>query len=210
MKQNNPPSLYKKHHIDKEDERLGIFTILAEKFKIKSALYPGSFVHITPSFIIPKVVYVDDYKKTKQFYNNPSVYEFISQKKYYKEEPEISFHFKDYRKNIDEPRESFDLLISQYAGFISQYCKKYLKVGGLLLVNNSHGDASMASIDKDYEFTGVFNKRSKNKYTFLNKNLNNYFNPKKPRKITKTYLKQIQKGIGYTKSASSYLFKKVK
>jgi hypothetical protein len=209
MKDNSPPLLYKKYHIDKEDERLDIFRILAEKFKIKTALYPGSYVHITPSLVIPKVVYVDDYKKTKQFYNNPALYEFIFQKKQYKEEAEIGFHFKDYRKNIDEPKESFDLLISQYAGFISQYCKKYLKAGGLLVANNSHGDASMASIDKDYEFTGVFNKRRANKYTFSNKNLNTYFIPKKPRKITKTYLKQIQKGIGYTKYASSYLFRKV-
>jgi hypothetical protein len=42
-----------------------------------------------------------------------------------------------------------------------------------------------------------------------NTNLDTYFIPKKPRKITKTYLKQIQKGIGYTKSASSYLFNRV-
>jgi hypothetical protein len=209
MKDNSPPLLYKKYHIDKEDERLDIFRILAEKFKIKTALYPGSYVHITPSLVIPKVVYVDDYKKTKQFYNNPALYEFIFQKKQYKEEAEIGFHFKDYRKNIDEPKESFDLLISQYAGFISQYCKKYLKAGGLLVANNSHGDASMASIDKDYEFTGVFNKRRGSKYAFSDKNLNTYFIPKKPRKITKVYLKQIQKGIGYTKYASSYLFRKV-
>jgi hypothetical protein len=66
----------------------------------------------------------------------------------------------------------------------------------------------MASIDKDYDFTGAFNKR-RDKYTFSDKNLNTYFIPKKPSKITKIYLKQIQKGIGYTKSASSYLFRKV-
>ena len=34
---------------------------------------------------------------------------------------------------------SVDLLISQYAGIISQPCKRYLKPGGYLLVNNSHG-----------------------------------------------------------------------
>lgn len=210
MKQNNPPSLYKKYHIDKEDERLGIFTILAEKFKIKNALYPGSFVHITPSFIIPKVVYVDNYKKTKKFFTDLAVYEFIARNKTYKEDPEVIFHLKDYQKDIEEPKESFDLLISQYAGFVSQYSKKYLKAKGLLLVNNSHGDASMAYIDKDYEFTGVFNKKSRDNYTFSDQKLDTYFIPKNPRKITKTYLKQIQKGIGYTKYASSYLFKKIK
>lgn len=210
MKQTNPPSLYKKYHIDREDQRLGIFTILAEKYKIQTALYPGSFVHITPSFTIPKVVYVDSYKKTKKFFDNPEVYDFITKNKTYKEEPQITFHLKDYQKEIEEPKQSFDLLISQYAGFVSQYCKKYLKVGGLLLANNSHGDASMASIDKDYEIVGVFKKRSASKYTFSTKNLDTYFIPKKPRKITKAYLKQIQKGISYTKYVSSYLFKRVK
>ena len=121
----------------------------------------------------------------------------------------IAFHFKDYQKDIKEPKESFDLLISQYAGFISLYCKHYLKVGGLLLANNNHGDASMAFLDKDYRFIGVFNKRSGNKYTFSNKNLNTYFIPKKPREITREYFLKTQKGIGYTKSPASYLFTKV-
>ena len=210
MKQTNPLSLYQKYHIDTEDERLDIFKILAEKFKIKTALYPGSFVHITPSFTIPKVVYVDNYKKTKKFFNNPEVKEFITKNKIYKEEPQIVFHLKDYQKDIEEAKQSFDLLISQYSGFVSQYCKKYLKVSGLLVANNSHGDASMASIDKNYEFIGVFKKRSSNKFTFSDKNLETYFIPKKPRKITKTYLREIKKGIGYTKYASSYLFKRTK
>ena len=209
MKQNNPLSLYKKYHTDREDERLGIFSILAEKFKIRSALYPGSFVHITPSFAIPKVVYVDSYKKTKKFFSNTEVNNFIIKNKTYKEEPEITFHLKDYQKNIEEPKESFDLLISQYAGFISLYCKQYLKVGGLLVANNSHGDASMAFLDNDYRFIGVFNKRSVNKYTFSDENLYKYFILKKPREITKEYLLKKQKGIGYTKSASSYLFKRI-
>lgn len=209
MKQNTPLSLYKKYHIDREDERLGLFTVLADKFKIKSALYPGSFVHITPSFVIPKVVYVDNYKKTKKLFSDPIIYEFISKKKLYKEEAVIAFHFKNYQKDIEEPKESFDLLISQYAGFISLYCKQYLKVGGFLVANNSHGDASMTFLDKDYRFIGVFNKRSGNKYTFSDKNLNTYFIPKKPREITREYLLKTQKGIGYTKSPASYLFTKV-
>jgi len=210
MKQTNPLLLYQKYHMDREDERLDIFKIIAEKFKIKTALYPGSFVHITPSLTIPKVVYVDSYKKTKKFFDNPEVYKFITKNKIYKEEPKIVFHLKDYQKDIEEAKQSFDLLISQYSGFVSQYCKKYLKVGGLLVANNSHGDASMASIDKDCEFTGVFKKRSANKYTFSDANLDTYFIPKKPRKITKTYLREIKKGIGYTKYASSYLFKRTK
>jgi hypothetical protein len=148
MKRKNPLLLYKKYYVDRDDERLDLFVILAERFNIKSALYPGSFVHITPSIVFPKVVYVDADKRAKSFFNDAAVVDFISKRKIYEDKPIICFHHKDYTEDIGEPIDSFDLLISQYAGFVSQHCKRYLKVSGLLLVNNSHGDASMSSIDK--------------------------------------------------------------
>jgi len=209
MKKGKALSLYKKYHIDNNDERLGQFLILTKKFTIRNALYPGSFVHITPSFVIPNVVYVDTHKQARDFFDDISVHEFVYKKKMYDEDSIISFHQKDYGKDIGEPLESFDLLISQYAGFVSQHCKKYLKIGGILLVNNSHGDASMASIDTDYQFIGVFRRRSDKEYTFSDRNLDSYFIPKKPIKITKEHLEKIQKGIGYTKYVSAYLFRKM-
>ena len=208
MKKGKTLSLYKKYHIDKNDERLGQFLILTNKFNIKNALYPGSFVHITPSFVIPSVVYLDSNKQAKDFFNDPSVHKFVSKKKRYNENSTISFQQKDYRKDIGEPLESFDLLISQYAGFVSQFCKKYLKIGGILLTNNSHGDASMASIDADYKFIGVLNKR-KNNYALSERNLDSYFIPKKPREIIREYLETIKRGVGYTKSPSAYLFRRI-
>ena len=36
-----------------------------------------------------------------------------------------------------------DVLLSQYAGFISEPCKGYLRAGGVLVANNSHGDARL-------------------------------------------------------------------
>jgi hypothetical protein len=88
------------------------------------------------------------------------------------------------------------------------HCKEYLKIGGILFANNSHGDASMASIDKDYEFVGIMQK-SKGKHRLSEKNLGEYFVPKKETDITKEYLEKIQKGIGYKKTASSYIFSRV-
>ena len=82
MKNGEAISLYKKHYFDKNDESLDQFLILAKKFNIKSVLYPGSFVHITPSFVFPKVVYVDNSEIAKDFFNDQTIYEFISKKKY--------------------------------------------------------------------------------------------------------------------------------
>ena len=98
MEKKNQIFLYKKYHTDNENERLGLFLILSEKFHIKSALYAGSFVHITPSFVFPKVVYVDNNKQAKVFFNDPTIYEFISKKKHYIGKPKISFHYKNFTK----------------------------------------------------------------------------------------------------------------
>jgi hypothetical protein len=77
-------------------------------------------------------------------------------KKVYSQAAQVQFHFADYRNDLENMDNRFDLLISQYAGFVGQYCKPYLKVGGLLLANNSHGDAGMAAIDEDYQLIAVF------------------------------------------------------
>lgn len=189
-------------------ERLDLFQIIADKFNIKRALYAGSFVHVTPSFVFSDVVYVDNDKQAKQFFSKSEIFKFITERKIYPQEAKVSFYFDDYRNGFDEMIGSFDLLISQYAGFVGQYCKKYLKTGGLLLANNSHGDAGMAAIDDDYQLLAVFSVKNE-KYRIGVNNLDEYFVPKSQVEITKEYLEKLQKGIGYKKTASVYLFQKV-
>jgi hypothetical protein len=204
----NSLEIYKKHYVYKDDERLGLFLKLAEKYEVKNVLYPGSFVHITPSLVFPRVVYIDSYKKSADFFKDQTVYFYIQENKAYSQEAQVIFRKSDYSKDFGEREVSFDLLISQSAGSVSQACKQYLKIGGLLLVNNSHGDASMASIDSDYKLIAVYNRR-KNKYTLSEKNLNLYFIPKSDTKVTKAYLEKTQRGIGYAKTASGYIFERV-
>ena len=201
-------SLYQKYFQDRQFERLDLFQILAARFNIQRALYPGSFVHITPSFVFPEVVYVDNDKQTKQFFNKPEIYEFITQKKLYPQPAQVQFHFADYRNDLENMDNRFDLLISQYAGFVGQHCKSYLKVGGFLLANNSHGDAGLAAIDEDYRLAAVFSLRN-GKHKLIEENLNEYFVPKTSLQITKEYLEKLQKGIGYKKTGSVYLFQKI-
>lgn len=200
--------LYKKFFQERQFERLELFQIVADKFNIQRGLYAGSFVHVTPSFFIPDVVYVDNDKQARQFFNKPEIYTFIAQRKVYSQEAMVSFHFADYRNGFEEPFESFDFLISQYAGFVGQYCKQYLKKGGLLLANNSHGDAGMAAIDDDYQLRAVFSIRD-GKHRIKETNLDEYFVPKSKIEITKANLEKLQKGIGYKKTAGAYLFQKI-
>ncbi len=53
------------YYVHDEWNRRSLIESLVDKFHLKSALYPGNYIHITPSFIIPKVVYVDLDKKAK-------------------------------------------------------------------------------------------------------------------------------------------------
>ena len=165
---------YKKyfHNGDRRD----IFLVLAKEFQIDRALYPGSYIHIAPSFFISEVVYVDSYKKTTRFFEDKSILNFINKNKKYNSVPKIRFHLMDYNKNIPEPLEFFDILISQYAGFISLCCKRYLKPNGLVVANNSHGDASMAISDETFDFKGVI-YYSSGTYRYTTKSLDKYFIP---------------------------------
>lgn len=204
-----PLKLYKEHYIDKKFERMELFKILREKYGIISAIYPGSFVHVTPSFVFPITTYIEMDKRATKFFGNPQLNDFIKDHKIYSEELQIKFFAKDYKEDIISEDGNYDLLISQYSGFVSKHCKQYLKIGGVLLANNSHGDAGMASIDSDFDFIGVILQRGV-KFRISEKNLSEYFIPKKPVQITREYLEEIRKGIGYTKTASSYLFRRVK
>ena len=67
----------------------------------------------------------------------------------------------------------------------------------------------MASLNSDYELIAVYNRR-KDAYTISEKNLNAYFIPKPDIKVPKAYLEKTQRGIGYTRTASRYIFRRIR
>lgn len=155
------------------------------------------------------MVYIDSDKQAVRFFQSESPAELVETRKEYPDDPEIIFHGIDYHNLMDEYKSRFDLLISQYAGFISGVCKPYLKHGGYLLVNNSHGDAGMASIDRDYQLIATVHRR-RGKYRLSTTSLEDYFIPKKDIKVTRALLLERKKGVGYTRTAALYLFQKVR
>jgi len=199
---------YKKYYIDRDYEQVDLFRLLKTEFGISNAIYPGSFIQISPSFIFPYVVYIDSDKQAIKFFQTESLTEIVMRHKEYPQDPGMMFHGIDYKVLIDTYQSRFDLLISQSAGFISEVCKPYLKRGRYLLVNNSHGDAGMASIDRDYKYIAAVHRR-KGKYQLSTISLEDYFIPKKDIKVTRELLIERKKGIGYTKTATLYLFQKV-
>jgi hypothetical protein len=200
-------SLYNEYFTDRDFERLDLFQLLAERYGIRSAVYPGSYVHVTPAFVYPLTAFIDSDKRAKKFFADPGLADFIASRKLYPEEADFSCYPQSYFEEIPELLGRFDLLISQYAGFVSQHAKRYLRPGGYLLANNSHGDASMASIDEDFHLVAVVQGKD-GSYRLTEKGLDSYMVPKKPVEITKALLEERQRGIGYTKAASMYVFQK--
>ena len=205
---NDAIQTYQKYYLDRDYEQVDLWRLLRDRFGIGKAIYPGSYIQVSPSFIFPHVVYVDADKKAIKFFKGDSLIELVSARKEYPQEPKIVFHGMDYRELISGYRSQFDLLISQYAGFISDSCKPYLRKGGYLLVNNSHGDAGMASIDPDYQLVATVHRRE-GKYRLSTAALGDFFVPKKDIKVTRELLLERGKGVGYTKTAPLYLFQKV-
>lgn len=199
--------LYKKYYIDKKSENLELFELLKEHFGITSAIYPGSFVHITPSLVFQKTAYIDSDRRTAGFFSDLEVLNWVESQKEYKGKAIIVAFLQNYSKKVPADLGKYELLISQYAGFVSQECKQYLKSAGLLLVNNSHADAGLAFLDSDYELIAAAN-HSNGKWTLKTADLNEYFVPKKNPHPTKSELLKTMRGVGYKKTATNYIFRK--
>jgi hypothetical protein len=201
--------LYNHYYIDRKFERLNLFRQLEQKYGGGRVLYPGSFVHVTPSFVYPEVVYVDNDAEAQQFFANPANYDFVVKRKHYPELASITFHGVDYQTGIDESDQSFDLLISWFAGFVSLYCKRYLKIGGLLVVNDSHGDATMASLDDDFQLIEIGNQTD-GKYILTDMYLDTYFVTKADTVITREWAMKHLRGFKYRRVAGVYIFRRIK
>ncbi len=191
-----------------EGDRWRLFTAVGEAVDASTVLYPGSYVDIAPSFVFDAVTYVDIDERAPTFFADTGGIREIVAAHNGAANPDITFIHADYTTELDLPGEHFDLLVSLYAGFISEHCTYHLRIGGTLLVNPSHGDTAMTSIDPRYELAGIITSRDGN-YKVDTKDLDTYLIPKKPQPIAIGLLHETGRGIGYTKSPFAYLFTRI-
>ena len=190
-------------------DRQALFTAVAEAVGASKVLYPGSYVDLAPSFIWPSVTYVDVDRRAGQFFDDgDGVQQLLVEHGVEPEAHAVCFISADYSDSLGLEEGSFDLLISLYAGFISEHCTRYLQVGGTLLVNPSHGDAAMASIDPRYRLAAVVTSRS-GRYSVSSRELSTYLVAKRDVEVTTASLHASGRGVGYTKSPFAYLFERV-
>ena len=187
-------------------DRLRLFTAVNQAIDVATALYPGSYVDVAASFAFRSVTYVDTDTRAARFFSDINgVDEIIALDGSGGEEPSWDFICADYTTDLGLPDANFDLLISLYAGFIAEPCTRYLRPGGWLLVNPSHGDAAIASIDPRYRLVGVVQSRAGN-YSVGDRNLDSYLIPKRDIEVTAELIHESGRGIAYTKSPFAYLF----
>lgn len=204
--------LYAKYHTSRDDERRGLFEIARAEFSVMRGIYPGCFVHVAPSFFIERMVYVDSEARAARFFRDGAARALVEQEKVYEADPAFVFYHQDYADALPQENVMADLLISQYAGPVSAHCRHYLRPGGILIANNSHGDAGLAHNDPAFDLVAVINRRGA-RFTLSTHNLDAYFVPKKqviPEDMTeaRAYLLALGRGIGYVKSAADYVFQK--
>ena len=191
-----------------EGDRMRLFAAIRAAVGGETVLYPGSFVDVAPSMVFPSVTYVDVEKRTPGFFADGDGIKEIITSAGGSPSAAVRFVHADYRDELELLVQSFDLLVSLYAGFVSEYCTDYLEIGGRLLVAPSHGDAAMASIDPRYELSGVVESR-RGDYRVRTGNLEAYVVPKTPVLVTPAMLHERGRGIAYTKSPFAYLFSRI-
>ncbi len=190
-------------------DRLGLFSAVADAIAVSTVLYPGSYVDIALSFVFDDVTYVDIDRRAARFFSDSAgVNEIVAERRNDTRPVAWDFIHADYTSDLDLEDESFDLLVSLYAGLISEHCTQYLKRGGHLFVNPSHGDVAMASIDPRYELAAVVRSGS-GTYHVSDTATDTYLIPKREVSVTKQMLHKSNRGIGYTKSPFAYLFRRV-
>jgi len=187
-------------------ERSGLFKVIQQNYHCTTVLYPGSSIHITPSFYFPHVVYIDTNEVAQKFFaDSEAVLNFVSSHKKYKQSSFLRFINQDFTNAFPIKENSFDLLIALFAGGISCACKKYLKTGGILLTNNHHNDASEAAHDDEFQLISrVFRKGAVYQICEKKNDVIPLINPA----AKKVYLKRSNSGLVYTDNEDYFLFKK--
>lgn len=117
-------------------------------------MYPGSAIHVTPSFYFSHVVYVDISRAAIEFFSHKEdVAALIEANKTYSRSSYFDFLAKDFHRDLGLRKDSFDLLISIFSGKQIEYCEPYVKEGGLVLTSSFFSDNE--SMERHSRFEAV-------------------------------------------------------
>lgn len=187
-------------------DRSGLFSALADAWPIGRVLSPGSYVDLSPSTAFPSVVYVDTDTRARRFFADRDL---VTSELAGRARPgagrDVRFLGTDYTHPLDLPDANADLLISLFAGPVWEHCRRYLRQGGWLLANTSHGDASLAALDPTMRLVAAVHHRG-GRYRPVTNRLDRYLVPTRPEKVDADQIRTSGRGVAYTFTAFAYLF----
>jgi hypothetical protein len=192
-------------------DRTLLFSAVADTFAIERVLYPGSYIDLAPSFFFPSVTYIDIDKRAAEFFADTDGVERLVKR--YKKFPgpfDVKFHHADYAQPLPGRPKKFDLIISMYAGFAAAATKRYLKKGGWLLADDSHGDASLAKLDPAFRLVAAVQDHYGQRHRLDQADLDTYLVAKNPSDVTPEVIRKRGRGAAYTRFASAYVFERTR
>jgi hypothetical protein len=200
--------LYRRHYVEIQFERAGLFALVQQSYGGNQALYPGCFVHITPSLFFPHVVYIDRHPEAQSFFADlESISRFVERNKHYKRSAYLRFIAQDFTDSLPLPDGSFDLLISIFTGEVARTCNRYLKPGGLLLTNDRlkgvHDEAAFA----DFKLISVI-RFKRGKYHLIEDRFSQPITSYKAPNRVLRYLRLGDRGVQYVENEIYYIFRK--
>lgn len=192
-------------------DRSALFAALVDLFPVERALYPGSYVDLSPSTVIPSVTYVDTDRRASRFFDDVDlVRSELLARAPQAVQHRVDFIHGDYTDPMDPTPGGFDLLISLFTGPMAEYCRPYLRDGGWLLANASHGDASLAALDPSWTLVGVVQdsavEAGEHAFAWTTDELDTFLIPKRPREVEPERIHASGRGLDYTRPAFAYLF----
>ncbi len=132
----NVERMYDTYYKNIDFERAGLFEFLSSRYNVKTVLYPGCSIHVTPSFYFRHVVYVDRSDIAKDFFSHADdVERLIGKRKVYAQRSFFKFYGMDCRVSSVMPEAGFDLLLGIFAGSLVLDFVKYLNPGGIVVMN---------------------------------------------------------------------------
>ena len=190
-------------------ERAELFESIKDEYGCSTVLYPGCSIHITPSFYFQHVVYVDISETAKEFFqDNQSILSIVNSNKKYKQSAYIQFIHSDYTKELPVRENNYDLLLSIYAGGITESCKKYIKPGGIIVSNNHQNDAQQALKDSSIRLEALIHRKSK-KYHIENCTGEKMLEALQEHSMPSKSMKNSSSGLKYVDNEYYYLFRKI-
>ena len=190
---------------------LGVFRAVRDLIGVQRVIYPGSYVHLTPSLVFPRVCYVDSVKGFGAAMQSDDLASWLIAHKEYDEPVDFTAIETAYSRIPSTLLAVFGLLISLNAGAISQECKPLLSPGAHLLANDGHYDAARAHVDDDYTLVAAL--RFDGTYETGEEVLRGYFVTKQGKPLTRemqaenTQRSPSKAPYKMARTASAFLFR---